>query len=398
LTTNVETLSAHLERLRLAVITTSRADFGIYQPVLEQLSESRKLLFGLIVSGTHLAPEFGLTVEEIRASLFPIWAEAPCLQPTDEAEGVARSCGLAVKAIARALAECKPDMVMVLGDRYEMMGAALAAHIMTIPIAHVHGGEETVGSYDNGFRHAISKLSQLHFPATRLAERRLVQMGEAPERVVCCGAPALDSFAHEPAASREELLDHTGLKDAPFLLVAYHPETLALDKLDAAVDDLWLALQETGLQLLVTAANADTLGRKLNRILEESCVATDKAVFVRSLGHRLWAAAMRHAETMVGNSSSGIIEAAHFGLPVVNVGGRQQGRERSGNVIDCAADLAGIRAALQRARSRAFRESLVGLKNVYGAGQAAPCIRRALEAIGSPRDLLQKPFHMIEAC
>jgi UDP-hydrolysing UDP-N-acetyl-D-glucosamine 2-epimerase len=384
--------------LRLAVLTTSRADFGIYRPVLQEVAESAELSVGLIVSGSHLAPEFGFTVEEVRASHFPIWAEAPCLEPGDEAEGIARSCGLAVQAIAHALVESMPDMVMVLGDRYEMMGAALAAHIMTIPIAHIHGGEETLGSYDNGFRHAISKLSQLHFPATQLAARRLVQMGEAPERVVCCGAPALDSLVHVPAASRQELLDHTGLKDAPFLLVAYHPETLALDKLDAAVRDLLLALQETGLQLLVTAANADTLGRKLNRILEESCATSDKAVFVRSLGHRLWAAAMRHAEAMVGNSSSGIIEAAHFGLPVVNVGGRQQGRERSGNVIDCAADLACIRTALVRARSREFRASLVGLKNVYGAGQAAPCIRRALEAIGSPRDLLKKPFHMIEAC
>lgn len=381
--------------MRTAIVTTSRADFGIYQPVLTELAKSSKLSVGLMISGTHLSPDFGMTINEIRGSGFEIWAEAPCLLAGDEPEDIAASCGLAVQAVGKALAQARPDIAMVLGDRYEMIAAALAANIMNIPVAHIHGGEETTGAYDNAFRYAISKLSHLHFPATLLAARRLLQMGEPPDRVTCCGAPALDALGNIQLADRQELMQRTGLKDAPFLLVTYHPETLALDAVETSFDHVWRALDASGLQFLITAANADTKGRRINDMIAQRRRGNDRAVFAESLGHRLYASAMRHAEAMVGNSSSGIIEAAHFDLPVVNIGDRQKGRERSTNVIDCAADFDAIRAALQRAQSTEFRASLAGMKNVYGGGQAGSCIRRVLEGIRSPRDLLVKPFHLI---
>ena len=382
-------------RLRLAVVTTSRADFGIYQPVLKELAKSPILSAGFIVSGMHLSAEFGMTANEVRASGFPIWAEAPCLLPGDQPQDIAQSCGAAVQAVAKALSQAAPDLVLVLGDRYEMIAAALAASIMNIPLAHIHGGEETTGAYDNAFRHAISKLSHLHFPATMLAASRLLQMGEPPERVTCCGAPALDALKAVPLVDRSEFLRRAGLRDQPFLLVTYHPETLALDDVERTFDNVWRALDRSGIQLLITAANADTKGRKINEMIASRSRENDHAVFVASLGHDLYANAMRYAEAMVGNSSSGIIEAAYFKLPVVNVGDRQKGRERSKNVIDCATDFDSISAALARARSSEFRSSLSGTQNVYGNGEAAACIRHALEKIRSPRELLIKPFHPI---
>lgn len=313
----------------------------------------------------------------------------------DEPQDTARSCGLALQSAGKALFEAKPDIAIVLGDRYEMIAAALAANIMNIPLAHIHGGEESTGAYDNAFRHAISKLSHLHFPATPLAARRLLQMGEVADRVTCCGAPGLDALKAIEPASRHELIERTGLKEAPFLLVTYHPETLALDDVETSFDNVWRALDAIGLQFLITAANADTKGRMINDIIAQRSRKNGRAVFVDSLGHRLYATAMQHAEAMVGNSSSGIIEAAHFKLPVVNIGDRQKGRERSVNVIDSAADFDSIRAALEKARSKKFRASLAGMNNVYGSGEAAPCIRRVLEGVRSPRDLLVKPFHLI---
>jgi UDP-hydrolysing UDP-N-acetyl-D-glucosamine 2-epimerase len=381
--------------LRVACITTSRADFGLYHPILTQLAASPKLAVGLIVSGMHLSPDFGMTVTEVRSSGFPVWAEAPCLQSGDEPYDVARACGRAVEAIGKALLETQPDLTLALGDRYEMIAAALAANIMNVPVAHIHGGEETTGAYDNAFRHAISKLSHLHFPATPLAARRLLQMGEPPDRVTCCGAPALDALRTMEFAGREELLQRTGLQDGPFLLVTYHPETLALEDVEVSFDNLWRALEASGLQFLITAANADTKGRKINDEIVRRSQGNARVAFVDSLGHRMYATAMRHAEVMIGNSSSGIIEAAHFNLPVVNIGDRQKGRERSINVIDCAPDFPSIEAALKKARSKEFRASLAGMKNVYGGGEAAACIRRVLEGIRSPRDLLKKPFHLI---
>ena len=383
------------QRLRIACITTSRADFGIYLSVLKQLADSPALSVGLIVSGAHLSPDFGMTIDEVRKSGFEIWAQAPCLQPGNEPYDVARSCGAAVDAVGKALTETTPDLVLVLGDRYEMIAAALASNIMNIPVAHIHGGEESTGAYDNAFRHAISKLSHLHFPATPLAAQRLLQMGEPPDRVTCCGAPALDALRTMEFAPREELMQRTGLQPGPYLLVTYHPETLALEDVEGSFDNLWRALDASGLQFLITAANADTKGRKINEMIAERRRGNPRAVFVDSLGHRLYATAMRHAEAMVGNSSSGIIEAAHFQLPVVNIGDRQKGRERSANVIDCAPDFASIRAAVEKARSKEFRASLAGMKNVYGGGEAGACIRRVLEGIRVPRELLKKPFHRI---
>lgn len=386
------------KKLRLAVITTSRADFGIYQPILQQLRKSGSLSFGLIVTGMHMSPAFGLTVDEVRRSGFEIWAAESSLLDGDDALSISTSSGQTTAVVARALASCRPDWVMVLGDRFEMMGATLAAYIFGASIIHLHGGEETTGSYDNGFRNAISKLSHLHFVATPGAARRLMQMGEAPDRVICSGAPAIDAMVRNPMPSREEFIGRVGLKNEPYLLVTFHAETLASYKIETGIESLWQALSETGFQVLITAANADTNGRKINEILSARSRVSERFVFVGSLGHEFYAAAMKYAVAMIGNSSSGIIEAAHFKLPVVNIGDRQKGRERSGNVIDCAWDIISVRSAIQVALSENFRMSISELVNVYGVGNAAPRIVAEIEKVKRPRDLLTKPFHLIGEC
>lgn len=387
-----ETAVTNGEFMRLAVVTTSRADFGIYRPVLKQLAASERISAGLVVSGMHLANDFGMTINEVRRSGFDIWAEAAFPIATDNPEDIALSCGQAVEAIGRALSACTPDMVMVLGDRYEMMAGALAASLLTLPIAHIHGGDETTGAFDNALRHAITKLSHLHFTATPLSEQRVLQMGESREHVFCCGAPSIDNLVKAELLGRNDFLRRLGMSDAPYLLATFHSETLSLDHTFSTFDNMWEALVSTGLQFLITATNADTYGLKLNRLIAERSTKERQAVYVDSLGTDIYPSAMRYARAMVGNSSSGIIEAAYFRLPVVNIGGRQGGRERASNVIDTSGDLAGIKDALATALSERFVESLRDIVNPYGHGTAGIAIRKALEEIRSPKALLVKKF------
>lgn len=378
----------------IAVVTVGRSDFGIYLPVLNALQAEPALRTHLIVSGGHLSPAYGMTVEEIVRHGFAVGDRVETLLAGDTPEAVARSIGLGVLSFPPVYQRVRPDLLLVLGDRYDMFAAAVAAVPMRIPIAHLHGGEVTVGAFDEAFRHSMTKCSHLHFASTAEHARRLVQMGEEPWRVTVSGAPALDHLKQIPILSDGELEARVGmrLESAP-LLVTFHPTTLVPDQCDFQIDELLTALADRPEPIVATKPNADPGGLRIIEKLRTFAQSRPHVAVVDSLGVQAYFSLMRRAAAMVGNSSSGIIEAASFGLPVVNIGLRQAGRPRSANVIDVGHSREEIAAGLRRAASPTFRSSLNGLVNIYGTGDAARRIVDRLKSVALDERLLLKRFH-----
>lgn len=382
-------MSAH----RILVLTTSRADYGIYRPVLAAMAQEPSLSPALIVTGSHLSQVHGHTIDEIIADGFEIAAIAPCLEPDDTPTSTACAMANAVRAVAEILAGQPCDLLMVLGDRFEMLAGALASIPARLKTAHLHGGEETEGAIDNVMRHMLTKLAHLHFCATPQAGRRIVQMGEAPGRVHVVGAPGLDAARAIPILPRRDLLSQLGMDEAPFHLVTYHPVTLDPEATQHEQEALIEVLQASPQQALITAANADPSGEAVNGRWRAHCETHPKSRLVSHLGAQRYHSAMAHAELMIGNSSSGIIEAASHGLPVINIGERQKGRERSANTLDVAGTAKAIGLAIETARAPDFRNILRTRPNVYGDGRAsqriADILVEALDA-GIPAG---KAFH-----
>lgn len=373
---------------RVAVATTSRADFGIYRSVLAALHARPELALSLIVSGMHLSPEFGETISEVERAAYPIRDRVEILVSSDTPGGVAKSMGLALIGMADAFSRERPDLLVVLGDRFEMHAVASAAVPFRVPLAHIHGGEETEGAIDNAFRHAISKMAQLHFTATEQSAARLRAMGEPASRVFVSGAPALDRLDDVTLLDRAALAEAFGTPDAPFLLVTYHPSTLDPAATEAELDALLEVLEARSEPVVLTLANADMQGRTVNARLQ--ALADAAPARVRAIGHmgpQGYFSAMRAALAMIGNSSSGILEAASFGLPVLNIGDRQKGRERSENVLDVEGTRSAILAGLERALSPEVGRRAAAAPNIYHRGDAGQLIAteivRFLEA-GAP--------------
>jgi UDP-hydrolysing UDP-N-acetyl-D-glucosamine 2-epimerase len=382
---------------RVLVLTTSRADFGIYAPVLKAMAAQDRLDPALVVTGMHMSSAFGLTVEEVRRSGWPVAAEFPCLAPGDAPADIATGMGQALSGMSAVLAGQDWDALMVLGDRFEMVSAAMAAVPFARPIVHLHGGEETEGAIDNVLRHALSKVASLHFCATPLARRRLIQMGEDPGRVVLSGAPAIDSILALPRLPRAELHARFAIPEqGDYLLVTYHPVTLDLEATRRETDALFAALDALALPTVFTAANADTAGLALNARIREYVAARPWAILCGHFGAQAYYSAMEQASVMIGNSSSGIIEAASLGLGVVNIGDRQKGRERSANLIDCPGDTGAVLAAVERIRSHDFRQSLASRANIYGDGRASPRIAAALADFLDAGGGVSKRFVLME--
>lgn len=380
----------------VAVLTTSRADFSIYQSVLRALDEHPNISPSLIVTGMHMSKAFGFTFDEVKKSGWPIAASFPCLADADSAKDIGVSMGQATTGMAEALEELDLDLLIALGDRFEMSAAALAAVPLGLPICHLHGGEETEGAMDNVLRHMLTKISHLHCCATELAASRIIQMGELPERVIVSGAPALDNIAAVPRLSRKELADQFGLPErGDFALITYHPVTLDLEATDREIETLFTVIRETGISCVFTAANADTAGLALNAKIEKFVSETEGQMLIGHMGAKGYYSAMEHAAMMIGNSSSGILEAASFGLPVVNIGDRQKGREVSPNLIQTDGRGSDLKFAINKALDPKFRAQCEKRINVYGDGQAAAKITKAvtvfLESGHGPR----KAFHRI---
>ncbi len=374
---------------RIAVITTARSDYGIWRPVLAAIVAEPALELALVVGGSHLDDAFGRTETAILADGHAIAARVPFVPVADSRHATAQAMGTALSGFADAFAVTAPDLVLVLGDRWEILAAASAAAVMGLPLAHVHGGELTLGAMDDGFRHAVTKLAHLHFAATPAYAARIRQLGEEDWRVTVSGAPALDSLRALPAPDRAALARRLGFAlPERFLLCTFHPVTTELEDTRRQVEDLLAALDAAALPVLFTYAGADPGGRAINAALDRHCADRPHCRVMPSLGSDAYFAAMALAACMVGNSSSGIIEAASLKLPVVNIGRRQDGRERGANVVDCGHGRADILAALDRAQSL----DLDGLRNPYDAGGAAAIIVAALRDVALDRRLLAKGF------
>ena len=380
----------------VGVVTVGRSDYGIYSPVLQRLTEEPSLQPLLFVSGAHLAPQFGRGIEGIEADGWPIAERVHMLLASDDPEGIAASIGIGTTGFAHAFARSRPDILLVLGDRFEMFAAVAAAIPFAIPIAHIHGGELTAGAIDEQIRHAITKISHLHFVATADAGARVVQMGEEPWRVTVSGAPSLDNIGATPLLSWGEIKTKLGIASARRpLLVTFHPLTLLAEQTNAQVTELLEALESFDDPLVITAPNADTGNSQVRAALRSFCAIRPDAVLVENLGTQMYLSLMTCALAMVGNSSSGIIEAASFRLPVVNVGMRQEGRARAANVIDVGAERQAIRDGLLQAMSPAFAAGLARLQNPYGDGRSAERIVAVLRDAVLDQRLILKRFHSI---
>lgn len=370
----------------IGVVTTSRADYGIYLPILKRLSREPQLDMRLFVTGMHLSPDFGRSVEAIEKDGFMIQEKVEMLLASDTPEGIAKSMGLGTLGFAQAFSRWKPDILLVLGDRFEMHAAVVAALPFKIPIAHIHGGELTEGVIDEALRHSITKMSHLHFVATEEYSRRVIQMGEEPWRVIISGAPSLDNLKEFVPLSPAELEARVGmaLPERGFLLVTFHPVTLEFERAGEQVDNLLAALAMIDMPVVFTHPNADTAGREVKNRIREFVDKTPSARALENLGTRGYFSLMAHARAMVGNSSSGLLEAPSFKLPVVNVGTRQRGRVRAANVIDCDCEKEEIVDSLNRAISSEFRDSIKGLINPYGDSNASEYI--SIRLINTPLD------------
>jgi UDP-hydrolysing UDP-N-acetyl-D-glucosamine 2-epimerase len=384
----------------IGVVTAARSDYGIYRPVLRALRQTPGLDLRLYVCGMHLSPEFGCTARDIAADGFDIAEQVDMLVASDEPAGTALSMGLGMCGFARILQKNRPDILVVLGDRFEMFTAAAAAVPFPVAVAHLHGGERTEGAIDERFRHAITKLSHLHFVAHEEYARRVVQLGEEPWRVTVSGAPGLDAIREMTAMlpERDAFLAEFGLPTGrPALLFTFHPVTTEHGGSLAQLDAVLSALDESGCAVLATCPNADSGGREMHARLRAHAEARPLWRLVDNLGQRNYYAAMAHCAAMVGNSSSGIIEAPSFGLPVVNIGSRQDGRLRAANVIDAAPEREPVLAAVRRALSPEFAAGCRASGNPFGDGFASGRIVDRLLRTPLDARLFRKKFHDIPA-
>jgi len=375
---------------QIAVVTTSRADYShLYWP-LHDLERHPEVDLRLIVMGSHLAPEFGATVGEIERDGFQIASRIECLLSSDTDIGMAKTIGVATLSLADCLGQMRPDLLLLIADRYEMLAPAAVALALRIPIAHIEGGEVSEGAIDDAVRNALTKMSHVHFTATFAARDRVIALGEEEWRVHRAGAPSMDHLRRNTLYTREQVEEQLGVElQAPTAVVAYHPVTIARNTTREA-DELFAALLELPEQILFCYPNADAGSRELVERTRQFVKQRPKTrVFVNLPALTYWSL-LKQVDLMIGNSSSGIMESPSFALPTVNVGMRQQGRERARNILDASPDKLDILAKLAVARSPQFRESLQGMQNPYGEGHASTTIVRVLTSVALGEELLTK--------
>ncbi|MFQ2482639.1 UDP-N-acetylglucosamine 2-epimerase [Aeromonas caviae] len=355
----------------IAVFTGTRAEYGLLYWLMKDIAADPDLELKLIVSGTHLSPEFGLTYQQIEQDGFKIDERIEILLSSDTSVGVVKSMGVALLGLADALARQQPDVLVILGDRFEALAAAQAAMLQRIPVAHLHGGEITEGAYDDAIRHAITKLSYLHFTAAEPYRQRVIQLGEAPERVFNVGAVGLDHIIKTQLLSMDELQSSLGFTlDSPFFVVTYHPVTLADEPARESFCALLAALDNyPDHQVILTYPNADDGGRAIIPLLEQYAAANRARVLaIPSLGYRRYLSSVKHSAAVIGNSSSGIIEVPSLGVPTINIGQRQQGRLAAKSVLNCDAKAEAITQCIAKALQPMGPDAYV---NPYGAGDAS---------------------------
>lgn len=366
---------------QVCVVTGSRAEYGLLRWVMQGLRDSDRCHLQTIVTGMHLSPEFGSTWQVIVDDGFAIDWKVEMMLGSDSAVGVTKSMGLATIGFADAFAHLAPDLVVILGDRFETLAAASAALIAGIPLAHLHGGEVTMGAYDDAIRHALTKMAHLHFTATEPYRARVIQMGEDPARVWCVGGFGLDGIRKLDRIARPELEESLGISlGKSALMITFHPETASGASNRLQMTELLAALEETSAQLIFTMPNADNEGRVLFSMIKDF-VARNKgrSCVHRSLGQRRYLSALAEVDAVVGNSSSGLIEAPAFGKGTVNIGARQDGRLRAASVLDCVAERGAIARAIAQVLTPDFSAAIQGQVNPYGDGGASARTVAAIE-------------------
>lgn len=379
---------------KICVVTGSRAEYGLLSVVMQELKNEPAFTLQVVATGMHLAPQFGLTWREIEADGFIIDASVDMQLTSDTPAGVTKSLGLAVIGFAEAFNRLKPDLLVVLGDRYEILAAAQAALISKVPMAHIAGGDTTEGAFDEAIRHSITKMSHLHFVTNEASAKRVRQLGENPEHVFVVGSPGIDVINKVKLLTREELekqLDFRFLKRN--LLVTFHPATLEAIPAQDQFQELLKALDTLGndIGIIITLPNADTDNSAIIKLIEHYVSTHPRSRAYPSLGQIRYLSAVSHVDAVVGNSSSGLYEVPSFKKPTVNIGDRQKGRIQASSVINCrpyAADII-------RAINEAFKKDCSATVNPYGKGDSAERIISVLKAVADYRALLQKHFYEI---
>ena len=378
----------------VCIVTGTRAEYGLLKPVIDKVHKSAELELQLVVTGMHLSTEFGLTYKEIEEDGYPITSKVEMLLGSDTPVGITKSMGVALIGFADCFDRNKPDIVVVLGDRYEMLVAASAAMIARIPIAHIHGGELTEGLIDEAIRHSITKMSHLHFTAAEEYRKRVIQLGEAPATVYNVGSLGVENAKTVHLIQRKELEDMLGIQfEFPTIMVTYHPVTLENATAKKQFEEILNIIdRHKEISVIFTKANADTDGRIINEMIDDYVnLNIDRCKGYTSLGQRKYLSALQYCDAVVGNSSSGIIEVPSFGIPTVNIGDRQRGRVRAESVIDCGNDRTQIEEALLKALSAEFRNKVANVRNPYeGKKTSEEIVKIIRKAVYDDIDLRKK--------
>lgn len=382
---------------KICIVTGSRAEYGLLYWLIKEIDDDPELELQVIVTGMHLSPEFGLSYKQIEDDGIRINDKLEILLSSDSSTGMAKSLGLATIGFTDTLQRLQPDILVLLGDRFEIFAAAQAAMMAHIPIAHIAGGEITEGALDDAIRHSITKMSHLHFVASETYKTRVIQLGEDPQRVFNYGSTGLDSINKLPLLSRQELEKELDFKLGEFnFLLTYHPVTLEKNSIEDGVRELLDALDNyQDARIIITGSNADMGGRTINQIMKEYAHARkEKILFCTSLGPLKYLSALKQCDVVIGNSSSAIIEAPALKKATVNVGNRQQGRLKATSIIDCKENSQDISAAIDQALSPEFQKQLANVQSLYGNCDASRQIKENLKHVNL-QGILRKSFYDI---
>jgi len=385
-----------MTKRKICVITGSRAEYGLLYWIMKGIQDDSELELQLIVTGMHLSPEFGSTYQVIENDGFAINAKVEMLLSSDTPTGIAKSIGLGIIGCADALDQLKPDILVLLGDRFEIIAAAQAALVARIPIAHIAGGDTTEGAFDEAIRHSITKMSQLHFVTNEVAAKRVRQLGEAPEHVYNVGSPGLDQIKRLKLLSRDELQQQLSFEFKQLnLLVTFHPVTLEQQPAHVQFNELLTALSRlnSDFGIIITKPNADTGGKILIQMIDEFANTHSNVKAYTSLGQQRYLSVLSHIDLVIGNSSSGLYEVPSFNKPTVNIGDRQKGRLQTTSIINCEP----VADEIERAIYSSFSLDCRNVVNPYGDGNSSPRVIAVLKSIPDLQQLLKKHFHEVTA-
>jgi GDP/UDP-N,N'-diacetylbacillosamine 2-epimerase (hydrolysing) len=381
---------------KVCFVTGTRAEYGLLRPLIKRIETDQGLELQIIATGMHLSPEFGMTYREIEQDGFTINEKVEILLSSDSSVGISKSMGLAMISFSESLARLQPDLLVVLGDRYEIFAVASAASVMKIPIAHLHGGETTEGAFDEAFRHSITKMSYFHFTSTEEYRNRVIQLGENPSRVFNVGAIGIENIMMLELLAKSDLEESIDFDlRSKFALVTFHPVTLENSTSKEQFKNLLDALDQfTDLKVIFTKSNSDTDGRIINQMIDDYVRDNnDRTIAFTSMGQLRYLSAMSYTDIVIGNSSSGIIEAPSFHVPTVNIGDRQKGRIQAESTVNCKPVTEEIKAAIMKALDPKFKEAIKHVSNPYGNGDVSSKIMDQIKPLLEREVNIKKSFY-----